>query len=574
MKKERYFRDELRRLFIGYAIVPAVVFTLICGIVFMAALLYGKRTGNREHSRYVTAELDRVVEGYGQVLSEFAAAPELFTEAAGSRERAAVFERFYQTANELGYEAEFYLLDEEKRPLFPAGESLAGGSPAGGSLPPALAADVDAQWGILGMMERAPQELAVRLVQPWEASDRMLAMGRAAVEDGRIVGYALILLPGSCFNTVLDQSDAQTIVTDRFGWAIIGNNQQFLTASSQIIPELEKAGGCLTWGHHAWLVSVSEACGGLFLVYTVSDIQNIVASLTMGGALVLTALVLMAVWMLLNTRKVTEKKTEDFYRILEVMEEAAGGNLERTIEIDRDNEFATIADTYNQMIGSLKTQMENNQKMAELVASSQNKQLESQFNPHFLYNTLENIRYMCKMEPEIAERMVYSLSGLLRYSLDGGEAEVTLREDLEHLENYLTILRYRFNRRFSYQIDVEPETLACRIPKLVLQPMIENSVKYGFGNQEKLKVELKAYLHEGKLIMICRDDGVGITPSMLSELTGLLEQPENKSRHSGIYNIHRRIGILYGRPYGVEVRSAEGHGTTLVVTLPEKRGEA
>lgn len=563
MKKERYFRDELRRLFIGYAIIPAAVFTLACGIIFMVALLYGKRNGNLEHSRYVTEELDRTVAGYEAVLEEFAGQPELFTGVTKSQERVKVFEQFYQTANELGYEAAFYLLDGERNPLFPAG----------GSLPEGLVPEVDAQWGILGMMERSPQELAVRLVQPWEEEKRMLALGKAAVEGGDVVGYALVLIPGSCFGPVLDRSDAQTIVTDQFGWAVISNNQQFLTASSQVIPELANAEEYLSWNRHAWLVSSREACGGLFRVYAVSDIQNIVASLTMGGALVLTALVLMAVWMLINTRKVTEKKTEDFYRILEVMEDAAGGNLERTIEIDRDNEFATIADTYNQMIVSLKTQMENNQKMAQLVASSQNKQLESQFNPHFLYNTLENIRYMCKMEPDIAEKMVYSLSGLLRYSLDGKEAEVTLREDLEHLENYLTILRYRFNRRFSYQIDVEEETLGCRIPKLVLQPMIENSVKYGFGKQEELRVELKAYLHEGKLIMICRDDGVGMTPSVLSELTALLEQPENRSRHSGIYNIHRRIGLLYGREYGVEVRSAEGHGTTLVVTLPEKREE-
>lgn len=511
----------------------------------------------------MTEELDKVVTGYEQALTDFSMRPELFYGVTEGNERVAVFERFYQTANDLGYEAELYLLDRNRTVLFPAA----------GDLPDGLAADVDAQWGILGMMERSPRELAVHLVQPWSVQSRTLAMGRAALEDGEVAGYALILIPGTCFNPVLERTDAQTIVTDRFGWALLANNQQFLTASSQVVAELETAGESLTWNRHSWLVSTGEACGGLFRVYAVSDIQNIVASLTMGAALVLTALALMAFWMLFNTRKVTEKKTEDFYRILEVMEEAAGGNLEKTIQIERDNEFATIADTYNQMIASLKTQMENNQKMAELVASSQNKQLESQFNPHFLYNTLENIRYMCKMEPEIAEKMVYSLSGLLRYSLDGGEAEVTLREDLQHLENYLTILRYRFNRRFSYQIDVNPETLDCRIPKLALQPMIENSVKYGFGNQAALKVELKAYLHEGKLIMICRDDGVGITPSVLSEVTELLQQPENKSRHSGIYNIHRRIGLLYGRPYGVEVRSAEGHGTTLVVTLPEKREE-
>lgn len=559
MKKERYFRDELRRMFIGYAIIPAVVFTLACGIVFMAALLHGKQKGNLEYRRYVTEELNRTVAGYGKVLTEFAGQPELFDGDTKTWEWVNVFETFYQTANELGYEAELLLFDRDRNSLFPGDKAL----------PEGLALDVDAGWGILGMMERDPQKLGVRLVQPWEEESRMLALGKAAVKEGEVAGYALILLPGSCFSQVFDRSDAQAIVADRFGWAFISNNQQFLTPGSQVIPELEAAQKLMSWNRHAWLVSSGEACEGMFQVYTVSDIQNIVASLTIGGTLVLSALVLMAVWMLINTRKVTEKKTEDFYRILEVMEEAAEGNLERTIEIGRDNEFATIADTYNQMIASLKTQMENNQRMAELVASAQNKQLESQFNPHFLYNTLENIRYMCKMEPEIAEKMVYSLSGLLRYSLDGGETEVTLKEDLEHLKNYLTILHYRFNRRFSYQIDVEPKALASRIPKLVLQPMIENSVKYGFGNQAELKVELKAYLHEGKLIMICRDDGVGMNPAVLGELTELLEQPENKSRHSGIYNIHRRIRILYGRPYGVEVRSAQGHGTTLVVTLPE-----
>ena len=323
-----------------------------------------------------------------------------------------------------------------------------------------------------------------------------------------------------------------------------------------------------------YLVSRQRVSRGGFAVYSISDIQNIVISLGLGSGLVITALVLMTLWMLLNSRKVTEKKTEDFYKILDVMENARDGDLEGVIRIQSDNEFKIIADAYNETIQSLRIQMENNRKMAELVSMAQNKQLESQFNPHFLYNTLENIRYMCKLEPATAERMVFSLSNLLRYSLDGSKAEVTLKEDLEHLESYLTILKRRFGERFRCRIDVEPETMDLRIPKLVLQPMIENAVKYGFGKQLNLTVELKAYIHKGKLIMICRDDGVGIPQCTLSELTALLEQKENPRRHSGLYNIHRRIDILYGRPYGVEIRSAEGHGTTLVVTLPVKREES
>ena len=206
--------------------------------------------------------------------------------------------------------------------------------------------------------------------------------------------------------------------------------------------------------------------------------------------------------------------------------------------------------------------------MTELLALAQTKQLESQFNPHFLYNTLENIRYMCKLEPATAERMVFSLSKLLRYSLDGSREQVTLEEDLGHLNNYLSILEMRFGSRFEYKIDIAPECMQCLIPKLVLQPMIENSVKYGFGNQLNLHVELKAYIHEEKLMMICRDDGVGMSAAMVEKLCALMNQKEAPGRLSGLYNIHRRIQLLYGYPYGVEIRSLEGHGTTLVVTLP------
>ena len=125
-----------------------------------------------------------------------------------------------------------------------------------------------------------------------------------------------------------------------------------------------------------------------------------------------------------------------------------------------------------------------------------------------------------------------------------------------------------FGSRFEYKIDIAPECMQCLIPKLVLQPMIENSVKYGFGNQLNLHVELKAYIHEEKLMMICRDDGVGMSAAMVEKLCALMNQKEAPGRHSGLYNIHRRIQLLYGYPYGVEIRSLEGHGTTLVVTLP------
>lgn len=564
MMKGKYFRDELRKMFIGYAIVPAVIFTLVCGFVFMVALMHGKKSGNRARCDYVAGELERVLTGYESELSALSKRPELFMESMDTGRSVELFDHFYRLSNELGYGADLFLLDRNRQPILLSREEM----------PDYLEVKPDILWGLFEPMERRPKETAVRLTEGWKTKDSDIAMGKAVTKGEEIVGYVIFVISGHSFQSVLDSSDTQIVITDRFGWGFLSSNYNFLDSSNQILPEIEQAGRYLSFDHHMYLVSKRPVYHRLYRVYAISDIQNIVVSLAMGSALVISALILMTVFVLISTKRVTEEKTRDLYRILDVLEAAKDGNLDSMIQIESSNEFRVIADAYNETIAGLKSQMENNRKMAELVASSQNKQLESQFNPHFLYNTLENIRYMCRIEPSIAEKMVFCLSGLLRYSLDTGKTEVTLKEDLQHLENYLTILKYRFNRRFSYVINVEPEALCCRIPKLVLQPMIENSVKYGFGQQENLTVELKAYVHEGKLIMICRDDGVGITPAALSELTALLAARENKSRHFGLYNIHRRIEILYGRPYGVEIRSTEGHGTTLVVTLPAHTEES
>ena len=561
MKKEKYFRDELQHMFISYAIVPAVIFTLLCGMVFMVALIHGRRSITVSNNSYVAGELERVLGRYEEGLVRLAGQPDLFTGTLDIRGKARIFEGFYGMTNGLEIKGNLYMLDRDRNILLSSQPGR----------PEYLDVKEGTSWGIFWHMDNRPGQTAVKLADGWKGQQGAVVLGRSVEREGQTVGYVVCSIPSSQMQQVLDRLETQTIITDSYGWVYAGSNYNFINKSNQVLGVLTRAGRFLSHDRQMYLVSRQQAYRHLFQVYSISDIQNIVISLSLSSMLVITALILMTLWMLLRSRKVTEKKTEDFYRILDVMENARTGNLETTIQIDSDNEFRIIADAYNETIASLKTQMENNRKMTELVAMSQNKQLESQFNPHFLYNTLENIRYMCKLEPATAERMVFSLSNLLRYSLDGSKDQVTLKEDLEHLENYLTILKRRFGSRLEYQIEVEPEAMDCRIPKLVLQPMIENAVKYGFGSQLNLKVELKAYIYQGNLMMICRDDGVGISQENLSELNAVLEQKENTSRHSGLYNIHRRIAILYGRPYGVEIRSTEGHGTTLVVTLPADR---
>ena len=132
-------------------------------------------------------------------------------------------------------------------------------------------------------------------------------------------------------------------------------------------------------------------------------------------------------------------------------------------------------------------------------SAAQNKQLASQFNPHFLYNTLENIRYMCLIDPQVAQRMVYSLSGLLRYSMDSAQPQVTLGEDLEHLRNYLTILEFRFGRRFSCK------QRAVRIGRLVVRLDLSAHIWRGNSGNCIVYITFRSRPHlRCRMCVVCR----------------------------------------------------------------------
>ena len=243
------------------------------------------------------------------------------------------------------------------------------------------------------------------------------------------------------------------------------------------------------------------------------------------------------------------------------------------LDINSSKEFQIIGDDFNEMLEGLKRQIGRNKELAENVAFSQVKQLESQFNPHFIFNTLDNIRFMAKIDATSADKMIVSLSGLLRYSIKEVREEVTVKEDLDHLQYYLNILQIRFNKRFAYTIDVSEDIMDCLIPKLLIQPLLENAVKYGFNGQEKLTVAIRGYQMQEKLIFICEDDGAGIDEELLEEIRRNLREDTNTSSHYGLYNIHRRISLMYTGDYGLDISSKKDEGTLVRLTIPKHISE-
>lgn len=238
------------------------------------------------------------------------------------------------------------------------------------------------------------------------------------------------------------------------------------------------------------------------------------------------------------------------------------------IEYDPNDQLAPFYQIINSLTERMESLTQKNQDLADCRRNIEVKQLQGQFNPHFVFNLLANLQYLIYADQEKARQVVANSSKLLRYSISGGRINVTLETDIQHVESYLMLQQSRFGTRLVYQVQIEPELLNYRLPKLLIQPLIENAIVHNVDQVERLMIEITAKRQEEKIILAVKDNGQGITPMRLVELNRKLEGGELEGDHIGLFNVHRTVQLEYGEGYGVQIDSVYGHGTIVMVSLP------
>jgi len=192
--------------------------------------------------------------------------------------------------------------------------------------------------------------------------------------------------------------------------------------------------------------------------------------------------------------------------------------------------------------------------------------LTNQINPHFLFNTLNSVSTLIRMNPDQARSMVYKLSNILRRLLRKADAFSPLREEISFIDDYLAIEMVRFGDKLRFHKEIDERTLDRLVPSMILQPIVENSIKHGLASKvEGGMVGLKVSLHDERLRILIEDDGVGISETRLA---GLFEHG------IGVSNVNERLRVLYGSSYRMLVDSEPGKGTRTTIELPEVRLEA
>ena len=253
----------------------------------------------------------------------------------------------------------------------------------------------------------------------------------------------------------------------------------------------------------------------------------------------------------------------------EQMDEVQKGNLEDHIPITTHNEIGQLTAHFNLMQDSIHLLMQRLIEEGEAKRKAEIKALQSQINPHFLYNTLASLRFMIfSGEKEHADNLVVSLIHLMKNALSNSQRFVTLDMELRLLEDYIRIQQYTFTQPFAVKVDVPSDVRCCYTVKLLLQPIVENAIFHGLKPKgTDCLLQIQGQCNGENIDLFIRDNGVGFDPKHIPETNPPL------SNGIGISNVNDRIQLFFGKHYGVEITSTPGLGTQVHIHLPRLRRE-
>ena len=259
-------------------------------------------------------------------------------------------------------------------------------------------------------------------------------------------------------------------------------------------------------------------------------------------------------------------------RLSAAMGRVNSGDLTARVPVDRRDEIGQLTEDFNTMTGRLQTYVAEQVQQQKDLNDAQIRQMQAQLNPHFLYNTLDTMKWLAKIHklPQVAQ-LAGSLAGILRWSI-ASEQFVTLRQELELLQRYIDIQKIRFAGKFEYVVEVPDALLDCRVPKLILQPLVENAILHGLSARAGGMVYVYARTEEDTLVISVTDDGCGMAPEMVERINS--PQPKILEGHLGLYNISTILYLYYGAGYGLHATSYPNVGTTVTARLPVQREEA
>lgn len=258
--------------------------------------------------------------------------------------------------------------------------------------------------------------------------------------------------------------------------------------------------------------------------------------------------------------------------LVEVTQQVSQGNLQVRSYVNTGVEAKQLSESLNTMIDKINALLEQVKKEQIRIRKAEFELLQAQINPHFLYNTLDTIIWLAESdEQKQVVHMVESLSDFFRTSLNQGKDIISIKEEIQHVRSYLEIQQMRYQDILEYEIDVPEEFYQNTIPKITVQPLVENALYHGIKNKRgKGKITVRGYREDSFFILEVRDNGIGMQTERLVQVrNALLYKQLAESKVYGLYNVNERIRLNCGEEYGLRISSTYQEGTTVKILLPD-----
>ena len=297
------------------------------------------------------------------------------------------------------------------------------------------------------------------------------------------------------------------------------------------------------------------------------EVQRMILVISILLAIILVSVVFFA-------KRIVRNITEPVSELCDVA--AAAGEGDFAIRSSGDNsieEIQTLNNSVNQMIEKI-GQLVDDIRVEEInLRATELRLLQEQINPHFLYNTLDNIIWLAESgENDQVVNMVSSLSSFFRTTLSKGRDYITVAEEKEHIESYLAIQKFRYRDILSYDIDFDNEILDNTILKLTLQPIVENALYHGIKNKRGMgHINIVGKMKGEDIEFVVSDDGIGMTEDEVRRLKGIISgaiQDDRDNGGFGLFNVNQRLELNYGEEYGLNIESTYKVGTSIAVRIP------
>lgn len=549
IEKRHSVHTRLLNRFIAISVVPIVLCGFCMIFLFQAMTFNTYETTVKSETKEISASFQSFLDGIDKTLSTLSSHQEFLS----SSDSESIYNTLYQITNPYRNYATFSIYDQNGNCMYATCQL----------------ANRPTYWGILHALNHS----SIDIIKQVDSEDNQIVLNIATKiqNNNDTIGYIVSSIHSQDFTYLFSNQ-----LSNDEGFGIISKENEPIYINSIL-----ETSGIFDKLHYAWISNSKYDDYFNDYYITIQNIENtgfkqivvhpkVLSSSTMNRMYLMVGLlaVLSFIVCIIVAQKTTTSFTQPINQMNQAMKQVQEGKLDTSIPVLRNDEFGVLSQNFNVMTQELSNFLEQKIETQRKLADIQIAMMQAQLNPHFLYNTLDTIKWMAKSaKVEPISQLSQKLARILRTSIVK-EQFITIGEEFQICSDYGEIQNIRFQGKYQFLFDCPKDLLSYKIPKLIIQPLVENAIIHGLRMKEAGIIKVFASKNNDAIILSVQDNGIGIDDEMMQFIN--THQWKQIDGHIGMYNVDSILRLHYGVNSGLHAQRLEEGGTLIQITLPYK----